>query len=167
MIVQDDSGWAGKLGVATTRFISRLARKNYQDFLGGFEAYFHFPLVIAEQSGMGKGIASVIAKPVSGAIDAAAGLAFGVQNVGNYYVCRINAWEHNAILFQFRNNERFKLAEVSCAVELGQWVELRVEVRGSNITATVGNQTRVEFSAPGPVEGHLGLWMNKRGNAWL
>jgi hypothetical protein len=23
---------------------------------------------------------------------------------------------------------------------------------------TVGNQTRVEFSAPSPVEGHLGLW---------
>ena len=157
-IVQDGSGWAGKLGMSATRFISRIARKNYQDFLDGFEAYFHFPMVIAKQSGMGDGIASVFAKPVSGAIDAAAGLAFGLQNIGNYYVWRINALEQNAILFQFRNNERFKLAEVACQVELGRWVELRVEVRGSTIAATVGNQARVEFSAPGPVEGHLGLW---------
>ena len=158
VIVQDGSGWAGKLGVATTRFISRLARKNYQDFLDGFEAYFHFPMVIAKQSGMSDGTMSVFVKPVSGAIDAAAGLAFGVQNVGNYYVWRINALEQNAILFQFRNNERFKLAEVTCPVELGRWVELRVEVQGATITATVVNKARVEFSAPGPVEGHLGLW---------
>ncbi len=115
-------------------------------------------MVIAKQSGMGDGTVSVFAKPVSGAIDAAAGLAFGVQNVGNYYVWRINALEQNAVLFQFRNNERFKLAEVSCAVELGRWVELRVEVQGVAITATVVNMARVEFSAPGPVEGHLGLW---------
>ena len=165
VIVQDGSGWAGKLGVATTRFISRLARKNYQDFLDGFEAYFHFPMVIAKQSGMGDGSASVFVKPVSGAIDAAAGLAFGVQNVGNYYVWRINALEQNAILFQFRNNERFKLAEVTCSVELGRWEELRVEVRGSSITATVGNKARVGFSAPGPVEGHLGLWTKADSNS--
>lgn len=158
VILQDGSNWTGRFGIAATRFISKLARKNFQDFLDGLEAYFHFPLAIAKHSEMGNGTARVRVKPDSGEIDAAAGLAFGLQNVGNYYVWRVNALEHNAILFQFVNDKRIKRAEISCPIELGNWVELWVEMNGEKITAGVGSLVRLEYTAPGPVEGHLGLW---------
>jgi len=158
VIVQDGSDWAGKIGVSATRFLSKITRKNYQDFLDGFEAYFHFPIAIAKQSHMSDGEVRVQIQTLSGRIDAAAGLAFGIQNIGNYFVWRFNALEQNAILFQFVNDKRIKLAEVSCPAQLGDWLELRITVHGNRVTANVSDFARIDYTSPHSVEGYLGLW---------
>lgn len=158
VIVQDGSDWAGKIGVSATRFLSKITRRSYQDFLDGFEAYFHFPIAIAKQSHMSDGEARVQIRTISGHIDAAAGLAFGIQNIGNYFVWRFNALEHNAILFQFVNNKRLKRAEVSCPAMLGDWLELKIQVQDNKVSAYVGEIAGIDYTASSAIEGYLGLW---------
>ena len=43
---------------------------------------------------------------MSGNVDQAGGLAFGIRNINSYFVLRVNALENNVILFEYVNNKR-------------------------------------------------------------
>jgi len=58
----------------------------YQQFLDNIQAYFYFPLAIAKDGFVSNGIISAEVMPVAGLIDQAGGIAFGIQNIGNYFV---------------------------------------------------------------------------------
>lgn len=158
LIRQDGAAWGGAISSGVAGMMGRMVGAKYQEFLDGLEAYFYFPLAIAKNSEMADGSAGVLAMPLSGRIDAAAGLAFGVRNAGNYFVWRVNALEDNAVLFEFVNNRRFQRVSVPLTVRKDTWYQLRVDVDGSRITAWVDGAPLAEYTAAHPVEGYLGLW---------
>jgi len=95
---------------------------------------------------------------MAGNIDQAGGLAFGIRNVGNYFVLRVNALEDNLILFQFKDGERHELASMQVPVPSGAWREIAVEVAGAQVTCLLDGRSMLVHHAPAQVGGYIGLW---------
>ena len=97
-------------------------------------------------------------KPLRGSIDQAGGLVFGLRDVGNYFVLRINALEDNAILFEFVDNRRFERAQVKLPIAREIWHVLRV-IAADNQAICLVNETPVfTYKTDRPLQGQIGLW---------
>ncbi|GFK95895.1 Phosphoenolpyruvate synthase [Fundidesulfovibrio magnetotacticus] len=155
---QDGSRWATGLSRGLASFMGRLAGMRYQRFLDSVEAYFHFPLAAAKDTDMADGRVSVLTRPVSGAIDQAGGLAFGVRSAGTYLVLRINALEDNLMFFRFQDGRRTELASVRAPARAGEWRELAVEVRAGQVTGFLDGRPLLIYHFEEPVTGMVGLW---------
>ena len=70
---------------------------------------------------------SVEVRPVEGLIDQAGGIAFGIQNIGNYFVFRLNSLEDNLILFEYVNSRRVERKSVARTLKAGQWYQLKID----------------------------------------
>ncbi|MEK6743528.1 MAG: PEP/pyruvate-binding domain-containing protein [Nitrospirota bacterium] len=156
--MQDGSraGFTISSGVAGA--MNRLVGQALQEFLDNVEAYYYFPLAVAKDVRLSDGEVRVRVKPVSGNIDRAGGIAFGMGDVSNYFAFRINALEDNAILFEFINGRRIERASVHEDIASGQWHDLRVEVRERDIRCYLNNRVVLEYGADKPVQGYVGLW---------
>ena len=157
-ILQDGSRFLSSISVGITHTMARFMGKRYQEFLDNVEAYCYFPLIIAKESNMGDGSADVWAKPMTGTIDQAAGLAFAIRDWANYFVFRINGLEDNAVLFEFRNGKRFERQSVEIPVHRDQWYRLRIEIHGQQIRAFLNDHQLMEYQAERNLTGYLGLW---------
>jgi pyruvate,water dikinase len=129
-----------------------------QEFLDNVEAYYYFPLAVAKDVRLSDGGVRVRVKPVSGNIDRAGGLAFGMQDVNNYFAFRINALEDNVILFEFVNGRRIERTSVREKIASGQWHALRVEVRDRVMRCYLNDGAVLKYEADKPVQGYVGLW---------
>lgn len=156
--IQDGSksGYAISSGVAGVA--GKFLGASVQDFLDNIEAYYYFPLAIAKNSEMENGTIGARVKTTGGHIDRAGGIAFGIQNAGNYFVLRINALEDNVILFEYRENKRHQRLSVTKKIESQQWHELSVEIEGSTIKGYLDGEMVLEYTAEKPVKGLAGLW---------
>jgi len=155
---QDGGKWATGLSKGFTSLMGKLSGRKYQHFLDNVEAYFYFPLAVAKGSEMDSGRATLRVKPVAGAIDQAAGLAFAIRTAGTYLVLRINALENNLILFVFKDGRRSELASAHLPVETGKWRELAVEVQGNTVTGFVDEKPYIVHHFEEAPRGLLGLW---------
>lgn len=158
VVIQDGSRWAGSLGSSFAGFMGRVMGRRYQAFLDNIKAYYYFPLAIARESSVGDAVICARVKPMGGRIDQAGGLAFGLRNIGNYFVLRINALENNLILFEFVNNRRFTRASVSVEIETDRWYEIRVETRGNQILGYLDDELLIDTTSQWPAHGNVGLW---------
>ena len=138
--------------------ITTMIGETYFEILDNIGAYFYFPLAIAKESYLKEGVLSLQVKPVSGSIDQAGGLAFGIRNVGNYFVFRVNTLEDNVILFEFLNNKRLKRASAPAKLSAGQWYHLKVEFSGRRCQCYLDNVPVIDYTAERPLDGYVGLW---------
>jgi pyruvate,water dikinase len=155
---QDGSKWVDGLSSGVASLAGKFMGKRYQEFLDGLEAYAYFPLAVARDHQAGDADIAVEVQALSGNIDRAGGLAFGLQNSGNYFAFRVNALEDNVVLFEFVDNRRLERAKVEMPVRSGQWMRLSVRVRGNQISCLVDGQAVIEHEAGKPVAGFVGLW---------
>jgi pyruvate,water dikinase len=93
-----------------------------------------------------------------GCIDQAGGLVFGLRDIGNYFVFRINALEDNAILFEFVNNSRIERARFDVPIGSNQWHALEVRIQGNKAACRVDGAFGFDYLAERPLHGHVGLW---------
>ena len=112
LLLQDGSHYGSSFSTGLANMMGKMMGRKYLEILDNIGAYFYFPLAIAKESYVTDAALQVRVKPVAGSIDQAGGLAFGIRNVGNYFVFRINALEDNVILFEFVNNKRLTRATV-------------------------------------------------------
>ena len=157
-LLQDGLEWKGTMSGAISGLIGKAFGSSYQEFLDTVGAYYYFPLAIAKNGEMQNGTIRVNVKPVSGNIDRAGGIVFGLRNIANYFVFRINALEDNAILFEFVNNKRVQRKSVSMTVTANTWYRMAVEIRNSTVRCMVDDAPVIEHTAEAPVGGHVGLW---------
>lgn len=158
VLAQDGSGWLTRIGTGFAGLMGKVAGANYQEFLDNVGAYYHFPLAIAKKGSVADAVLSAEIRAMGGRIDQAGGLAFGLRNVGNYFVLRVNALENNFILFEFVNNRRYERASVSVEIETGQWYTIRAEVSGHSLKGYLDGELLIEHTADWPIHGHIGLW---------
>lgn len=144
------SGVAGIMG--------KIVGHAYTDFLDNIEAYFYFPLAIAKNSEIADGVITLKVMPIAGNIDRAGGIAFGLKDVGNYFVLRINALEDNVILFEYINNKRIRRVQASKKIESENWYTLKVEVDGNNIKGFVDDNLLIEYNSDRDMRGYVGIW---------
>jgi pyruvate,water dikinase len=156
--LSDGSQYGTWISSRTAGVMGRFLGSKYQEFLDNIGAYYYFPLAVKKGSYLNEGTVRTRVKLVDGVIDQAGGIAFGIRDVGNYFVFRINALENNAILFEFRHSKRFELATVDVPVSSKTWYELRVETSGSHVKGYVDERLLVDYEANRSMEGYLGLW---------
>ncbi|MBI5569047.1 MAG: pyruvate, phosphate dikinase [Desulfomonile tiedjei] len=156
--LSDGSKYGTWLSSRTAGVMGRFLGSKYQEFLDNIGAYYYFPLAVRKGSYMNEGTVRTRVKLLGGLIDQAGGIAFGIRDVGNYFVFRINALENNAILFEFRHSKRFQLATVDVPVASNTWYDLRVETAGTQVKAYLDGRLLIDYEANRSSEGYLGLW---------
>lgn len=156
--IQDGAKWGNALTSGVSKFMGRIFGNSYQEFLDNIEAYHYFPLAIAKNSEISDGSASVLVKAVSGSIDRAGGLAFGIKDDCNYFVFRINALEDNVILFEFDKCKRYRHKFLKKKINTDEWYLLKVEVAGNKFKGFVNDELLMEYEAQRSLRGYTGLW---------
>jgi hypothetical protein len=113
--------------------------------------------------GFTNGVLTVKFKLVGGESDQIAGIAFGLTPEGEYYYARYNTKDGNVALWRFENGARHRLVDGTehLQLPLNTWHDLRVEVRGTRVTATVNDTLRIEGTLPAPVSGRVGFYTKR------
>jgi hypothetical protein len=110
-----------------------------------------------------EGVLSVKFKLVGGESDQIAGIVFGLSPAGEYYYARYNTKDGNVALWRFENGARKRLVDGTehLQLPLDTWHELKVDVRGTRVTAVVNNAIRVEGTIPAPASGRVGFYTKR------
>ena len=152
---------------ALSGLIGKAIGTSYQELLDSIGAYFYFPLAIAKNSEMADGGITVELMPEGGIIDRAGGVIFGLKNAANYFVFRINALEHNAILFEFVEGKRIARGHAALVIKSGRWYQLRVDVADRTIRCSIDAQPVIEYAAATAIRGHVGVWTKADSATWF
>ena len=158
LLVEDGSHYLTSFSSGLTNMITTMIGETYFEILDNIGAYFYFPLAIAKETYLKAGILRVRVKPIAGSIDQAGGLAFGIRNIGNYFVLRVNTLEDNVILFEFLNNKRLKRATFPIKLTVGTWYHLKVEFSGNHCHCFLDDVPVIDYTADRPLDGYVGLW---------
>jgi pyruvate,water dikinase len=158
LICQDGSSYGWGLSSGLASLMGKMVGAKYQDFLDNIEAYYYFPLAVAKDSRVEDANLSVRAKSVAGKIDQAGGLAFGIRDVANYFVLRINALEDNFTLFEFVNNKRVQRANITYPINTGQWYRITATISGEVLKGYLDGELLLEYQAERQLHGFVGLW---------
>ncbi len=156
--MQDGSRAGFTLSSGVAGALNKFVGQALQEFLDNVEAYYYFPLAVVKDTRISDGAVRVRVKPVSGNIDRAGGIAFGMGDVNNYFVFRINALEDNAILFEYVNGRRIELKSIHEKITTGRWHDLRVVVRDRGMWCYLNDRLVLEYEADKMVQGYVGLW---------
>ncbi|MBF0467561.1 MAG: pyruvate, phosphate dikinase [Desulfamplus sp.] len=156
--IQDGSQWGNALTSGGSRLMGKMFGTSYQEFLDNIEAYYYFPLAIAKNSEIANGEVSVLVKPVSGSIDRAGGIAFGIKDACNYFVFRINALEDNIILFEFDKCKRYQRQITQKEISTNHWYQLKVLIDANRFKGFVNDELIIEYESDRNLEGYVGLW---------
>ena len=127
-----------------------------------------FPLAIWGGAVVRNGEVSVAFKPVSGAIDQAAGIVWRYQDRDNYYIVRANALENNIVLYKVEKGIRLSIAPkgtpsrsygVKHEIPKGQWSTLRVVFKDSHFIVYFNQEQVFETEDQTFTKaGKTGLW---------
>jgi pyruvate,water dikinase len=166
-LVQDGSKWASRFSLALAKHLNRVMGAKYQHFLDNIQAYLYFPLAIAKDGHIANGTISAEVRPVGGLIDQAGGIAFGIQNIGNYFVFRLNSLEANLILFEYVNSRRIERQSVERPLKPGRWHQLRLEIVDRHLTASIDGEPAMTFDADRSLAGYVGLWTKADSITWF
>jgi hypothetical protein len=123
-----------------------------------------FPLAaVRGVNDFGGGVLSVKFKLVAGESDQIAGIAFGITPMSEYYYARYNTKDGNVAIWRFETDARRRLVEGTTHLQLplNTWHDLRVEVRGTRVAASVNDTLRVEHLLPAPVSGRVGFYTKR------
>lgn len=127
-----------------------------------------FPLAIYDKSNLKDGEVSAKFKPVSGAVDQAAGVVWRYRDPNTYYIARANADEDNVVLYKVEGGKRSALAPkgtpsktygVKHKVPSGVWSSLRVTFQGPVFTVYFNGEKLFEVDDTTFTQaGKVGLW---------
>lgn len=127
-----------------------------------------FPLAVWSGALIRNGEVSVAFKPVSGAIDQAAGIVWRYQDPDNYYAVRANALENNIVLYKVEKGVRLSIAPkgtpsrsygVKHEIPKRQWSTLRVVFKDSRFTVYFNHEQVFETEDQTFTKaGKTGLW---------
>lgn len=114
-------------------------------------------------TGFTDGVLSVKFKLIGGQSDQIAGIVFGLSPAGEYYYARYNTKDGNVALWRFENGARRRIVDGTEHLQLpvNTWHDLRVEVRGTRVTAVVNEKISVQGTLPAPVSGRVGFYTKR------
>jgi pyruvate,water dikinase len=166
-LVQDGSKWASRFSLTLAKRLNRMMGAKYQQFLDNMQAYFYFPLAISKDGHIANGTISADVRPEGGLIDQAGGIAFGIQNIGNYFVFRLNSLEDNLILFEYVNSRRVERLSAVRPLKVGHWYQLKLDVADKHLTACIDGEPVITYDANRSLAGYVGLWTKADSVTWF
>ena len=138
----------------------RLYGDRYAEFLDGVKAFAFYPLAVAREAPPAGDLrVSVRFYPMTGKIDQAAGIAFGITPSGSYQGVRANALEDNLLYFTVTKGKRNVIDTVrNVATPVRAWHTLVLELRGKELVVQVDGSKRFEKTLEAAPLGRVGLW---------
>jgi len=158
VIVQDGSALAGTVSCTLHNALDRVLGGRYRGYLEKRQTLHYYPVAVQRNSLRGDGRIRVEVRIRSGCVDLAAGLAFGLTNVGNSLVLAVDAGAGEIQLLEFINNRRHFLQRKTIAVPIDRWLRLEAAVAGKKIRGAVDGRLCIDFRFRGMVSGYVGLW---------
>ena len=158
VIRQDGSSMTGAVSCSLHNVLDTVLGGRYRRFLEKRHALHYYPVAVARESRHGDGRIRVEVLIGGGCVDLAAGIAFGLANVGNGLVLAADAGAGELQFLEFVNNTRRFLKLTAVAVPMGRWLKLEVTVAGREITGSLDGRSVLGFTVDRPVEGYVGLW---------
>jgi hypothetical protein len=118
---------------------------------------YDFDVIVAPGGPYDNVDVSVRFKPMSGRVDASAGIVFRFSE-GRYYVIRANALEDNFNLYYYDRGRREIAGARVKAPSLGQWHKLRITAVGDRIQGWLNEQKLIDRQDGRFKSGGVGLW---------
>jgi hypothetical protein len=192
VIKVDGAAWKAAQD-APTRLLIDSARRLYgttnEELMDNAKQFTQFPIAILRSvDAFSGGSIAVKFKTVSGDADRCSGILFNVKPNGDWLSVRYNDTEHNVAFWEFHNGVRRSIARgregavLAAPGDRDAWHELRLDVAGPKLTASIDGAQVLEFlmgsePQPGrrgaphpdlfpannpvlrpPVSGRVGLW---------
>lgn len=157
-ILADGARWLNPLTANLSGALGKVFGKAYQEFLDSIGAYQYFPMAVRRGGPCGDGWLSLAVKPLAGRIDQAGGLLFALRDIGNYLVLRLNALEHNLVLFEFVDNQRVERGRAEVVLASGRWYTLGVRLADNRIGCFLDGRELFAYRPERPPHGSTGLW---------
>jgi len=167
VIFQDGTSMAGTVSCSLHNTLETVLGGRYRKFLENRHALHYYPVAVKRDSRHGDGRIRVDVRITAGCVDLAAGLAFGLWNVGNCLVLAADAAAGELQLLAFVNNTRHFRERIKADIPMDQWLGLEVTVKGKAISGALNGQTLLHHTAPQSVSGFLGLWTKGDTTAWF
>jgi pyruvate, water dikinase len=158
VLMQNGSHMGDSIACTLHSTLDTVLGNRYRKFLENRHALHYYPVAVQRDSRLQDGRIQVDIRIVAGCVDLAAGLAFGLTNVGNSMVLAVDMVAGELQLLEFINNARHFRKRVSAAIPMDQWFRLEVTIAGDSITALVDGKPGLHFIASQPVVGYIGLW---------
>jgi hypothetical protein len=96
-----------------------------------------FPMLVYDEERFGNFTARMRFQITGGVIEQIAGMAFRIQDEGNFYVVRFSALGSNLRFYKFVNGQRSAPIGPDFAIAKGEWHELTVRCEGNRIEVSV------------------------------
>jgi pyruvate,water dikinase len=155
--VQDGAKWGDGFSCGLNIVMGKMTGGKYQRFLDRIQAYYYFPIAIAKESKVAQGTIQVLVNAEAGCLDRIGGLAFGIKNVGNYFLLCLDALEKTFTLFEFVNNRRIKRQTKNAPIESGRWYTITAKISETTIKGYLDDELLLEHPVDGPLAGYVGL----------
>ena len=118
-----------------------------------------FPVTLLTQPAFSDVDVTVKFHPISGEVDASAGIVFRAQDGANYFIVRANSLEDNIRLYATVAGTRKQIASTKLdAPAIGQWHTLRVTAVGDHIQAYLNDKLLIDHVDDRFKSGRVGLW---------
>ncbi len=158
VIMQDGSNMTGTVSCTLHSALETTLGGRYRRFLENRHALHYNPVAVKRGSRSGDGLIKVEVRIGAGCVDLAAGLAFGLINVGNGWVLALDASAGEVQLLEFINNKRYFRERNSVDLPKDQWVKIEARVAGKEITGALDGRPCLKFTASRSISGYVGLW---------
>jgi hypothetical protein len=161
VLVVDGRQWKeGQTSAGIADKARALYGDRYAEFLDRVQAYAYFPYTVAKDvAAFRNGAISVRFEGISGRIDQGAGILFNLKPNGDYLTVRANPLENNLVLWKFEKGRRSSVKWIrDTPTATRQWHDLKVQVAGTKLQASLDGKLYLEHVLPEPVSGRVGLW---------
>jgi pyruvate,water dikinase len=167
VIRQDGAHMSDTVSCTLHSALDKVVGGRYRTFLENRHARHYYPVAVKRDSRRTDGRFRVEVRIGAGCIDLAAGLAFGLTNVGNSLVLAADASAGELQLLEFVNNTRHFRQRVPAELPLDRWLALEVVVDGNAVTGAIAGERLIRFENAGPVAGYVGLWSKGDSTAYF
>jgi len=150
--------WETAPEASAASLLDKMFRGLPESVLDEVRAYYYFPLALYPDSEFSEGALTVDIQPVSGKLDQAGGIAFGMESPGEYWVLRLNSRENNVILFRYKKAKRQTRQIERVSLQAGRWYALSVRVTDTKMTAVLDGKDLFVYELVEPVSGKVGVW---------
>jgi hypothetical protein len=164
VLLEDGSRWQGSdlaIGLATQA--RALYRERWAEFIDDLAEAAYFPLAeFSRVDGFSGGTLSVRFKVLGGAAEQDCGLAFDIQDNGDFLALKSDTVENNLVLYRSIQGQVTSLQRVpNVETSVGDWHEQQLVVVGTHVTGLVDGQVRLEATLDAPPSGRVGVFAKR------
>jgi hypothetical protein len=164
VLLEDGSRWEGSgLALGLAAQARSLYGERWNEFIDDLAQAAYFPL--AEFNRVDRftgGTLSVRFKVLGGSLEQDSGLAFNIQDNGDFLALKSDTIEHNMVLYQSVQGQVVSLQRVpNVQTSPGEWHEQKLIVAGSHITGLLDGQVWLDADLDAAPSGRVGVFAKR------